>query len=85
MKRIMLLFALCAGLWMGAAKAYAQPETEFFHIVTTVCEDAATAVTVNYHSWNGNSYVLYTTYEDMDFKDAKKAMPVCELWSSKGI
>ena len=85
MKRTLLFFALCAGLWLGAADAYAQPETEYFHIVTTVCEDAATAVTVNYHSWNNNSCVLYTVYEDTDFKDAKKVAPVCERWSSKGI
>ena len=85
MKRILLLLALCAGLGLAAVSACSQPETAYFHIVTTVCEDAATAVTVNYHSWDNNSCVLYTVDEDTDFKDARKAVPDCDLWSTKGI
>ena len=85
MKRILLSIALLAGLWLGAAPAGAQPGKGVYHIVTTVCEDAATAVTVNYHCDAARSYVLYTKDEDTSFAEAVRVAPVSERWSSKGI
>ena len=87
MKRTFYLIALCAllGLGLGTAAAYAQPDQAFYHIVTTVCEDAASAVTVNYHSRTSDSYVLYTVESDTDFAQARKAWPMCQRWSSVGI
>ena len=77
--------ALIALALLGTAPAYAQPNQAIYHIVTTVCEDASSAVTVNYHCRNGNSYVLYTLASDTDFAQARKTWPVCQRWSSAGI
>ena len=85
MKRILFIAALCAGLWLGAADGCAQPGKGIYHIVTTVCEDALSAVTVNYHCDLPGSYILYARDEDMAFLNAKKAVPVCGRWSSQGI
>ena len=85
MKRIFHIIALCTLLGLGTAAAYAQPDRAFYHIVTTVCEDASSAVTVNYHSRSCDSYVLYTLESDRDFARAKKAWPVSQRWSSVGI
>ena len=70
---------------LGTAAAYAQPNRDIYHIVTTVCEDASSAVTVNYHCRSCDSYVLYTLASDTEFAQARKAWPVCQRWSSKGI
>ena len=85
MKRRIFFVMLCllTGLW--ASSVAAQTERGIWHIVTTVCEDASSGVTVNYHCNSGNSYVLYTREEDVAFKNAKKAWPVCQRWSSQGI
>ena len=85
MKRILLCIALLAGMWLGATTAGAQPGKGIYHIVTTVCEDASRAVTVNYHCDKADSYVLVTRDGDTAFAQAKKVEPVCERWSSKGI
>lgn len=85
MKRTLLIATLFALLGLGTAVAYAQPDKEIYHIVTTVCEDASSAVTVNYHCRNCDSYVLYTLASDEAFSQAQKAWPVCQRWSSKGI
>jgi len=82
MKQIVLIFALAL---LGCATAYAQPDKEIYHIVTTVCEDASSSVTVNYHCRSCDSYVLYTLAADTDFSQAQKAWPVCQRWSSQGI
>jgi len=77
--------AFIALVLLGTAPAYAQPNNEIYHIVTTVCEDASSAVTVNYHCRSCDSYVLYTLASDTDFAQARKAWPVCQRWSSQGI
>ena len=80
-KRLVLLPLLI--LWIACACN--RPAQEIYHIVTTVCEDASTAVTVNYHCSSEKSYVLYTREDDADFSHAKKVRPVCERWSTVGI
>ena len=83
MKQIVL--ALLTGLLICPSAVFAQPDKEIYHIVATVCEDAATAVTVNYHCRTCGSYVLYAREEDTDFEHAEIAWPVCQRWSTEGI
>jgi hypothetical protein len=85
MKRFFHSITLCVGLLLGTVAGYAQPDKDIYHIVTTVCEDASSAVTVNYHCERADSYVLYTRAEDKGFSQAAKAYPMCQRWSSKGI
>ena len=56
-----------------------------YHVVTTVSENPANSVTVNYHCSDKNSYVLYTKAKDSAFRKAVKVEPVSVLWSTRGI
>ena len=85
MRRVISFVMLCVWLGLRALPANAQPERDIWHIVTTVGEDAASQVTVNYHCSSCGSYVLYTRASDPTFANAEKAWPVCQRWSSKGI
>ena len=76
---LFLLFALCS------LSQCTMTEDEIYHIVTTVCEDAATGVTVNYHCNRSDSYVLVTQADDSTFRHAKKVKPVSRPWSTAGI
>lgn len=86
MKKPLNTLALCLfiSLVAGSACKPTKPE-DIYHIVTTVCEDASTGVTVNYHCSSGESYVLYTRDDDTAFAAAEKALPVSNLWSTEGI
>ena len=75
-----LIFLMAA----GTACTQSKP-VEIYHIVTTVCEDAASAVTVNYHTNSDKSFVLYTRADDVAFEHAKKVKPASERWSTVGI
>ena len=81
MKRFSLLLIFFA--WLCCPAGYGQQKV--WHIVTTVAENPASAVTVNYHCSNSDSYVLYTLESDPDFAMAKKAWPVCQRWSTAEI
>lgn len=85
MKRAIILLIFCIFQGVQALTASAQPERDIWHIVTTVGEDAASQVTVNYHCSLCCSYVLYTQAADTAFAEAKKVWPVCQRWSSQGI
>ena len=85
MKRTLFFIAIWTLSCLGGNSVYAQLESTIFHIVTTVCEDASSAVTVNYHCRSCDSYVLYTLASDTDFAQARKAWPMCQRWSSVGI
>ena len=76
---LFLLFAMCI------LPQCTTTVDEIYHIVTTVCEDAATGVTVNYHCSRSDSYVLVTQADDSTFRHAKKVKPVSRPWSSVGI
>lgn len=81
-----ILFAqLCLLSGLAAGSSCTRPEGEIYHIVTTVCEDASSAVTVNYHCNLPGSYVLVTQADDTTFRRAKKIKPVCQSWSTVGI
>ena len=84
--RIIYAALLCLSVALTAATACkpAEPE-EIYHIVTTVCEDASSAVTVNYHCSGSKSYVLVAKADDVAFRKAKKVKPVCRTWSTVGI
>ena len=75
-------------LGMGRAAAQ-QPERAeqpaIWHVVTTVAENPAAEVTVNYHCSSCGSYVLYTLESDPAFALAKRAWPVCQRWSTVEI
>ena len=83
MKRFLFLLCLLPGLWMPGASA--QPDRAIRHIVTTVSENPAVTITVNYHCNGGESYVLYTEAADAAFAHARKAWPVCQRWSTADI
>ena len=85
MKKSSLSLVFFLLMIFGAATACTRTEQRIYHIVTTVCEDAASAVTVNFHCSGSDSYVLYTREEDASFANAAKAWPVCQRWSTKGI
>ena len=85
MKRIISFFTLCLLSGLLAVSAAAQPDRGIWHIVTTVGENPAAEITVNYHCNDGGSYVLYTSESDTAFEQAKKAWPVCQRWSTQGI
>ena len=76
---LFLLFAMCI------LPQCTTTVDEIYHIVTTVCEDAATGVTVNYHCSRSDSYVLVTQADDSTFRHAKKFKPVSRPWSTVGI
>ena len=78
------LICLSVALTAATACKPAEPE-EIYHIVTTVCEDASSAVTVNYHCSGSKSYVLVAKADDVAFRKAKKVKPVCRTWSTVGI
>ena len=71
LKRLLfLLSALCL------LQCTTTTDDEIYHIVTTVCEDSSTGVTVNYHCNRPDSYVLVAQAEDSTFRKAKKIKPV---------
>lgn len=76
---LFLLSALCL------LQCTTTTDDEIYHIVTTVCEDSSTGVTVNYHCNRPDSYVLVAQAEDSTFRKAKKIKPVCRKWSTVGI
>ena len=57
----------------------------FFHINTTVTTAPLNSITINYHTTERDSYVLYTTVDDVLFVKAKKVLPVARKWSTKGL
>ena len=85
MKRIFFFLTLCLVLGVGGGSAAAQPAQDIFHIVTTVGEDPAASITVNYHCRSCDSYVLFTLAGDTAFAQAKKAWPVSQRWSTADI
>ena len=85
MKSTLRTALLCLLVTLAAGISCTRPEAEIYHIVTTVCEDATSAVTVNYHCSLPDSYVLVTQAEDTTFKHAKKIKPVSRIWSTAGI
>ena len=60
-------------------------ENIFFHINTTVTTAPLQSITINYHTTESDSYVLYTTADDVLFVNAKKVLPVAKVWSTKGL
>ena len=86
MKHLKYLGIFCALLFFRAGVLQAQPAGNgIYHIVATVCEDASTGVTVNYHCESGDSYVLYTPATDAAFTRPVKVSPVCRRWSTADI
>ena len=78
--------ALIIGLFCFLGNCWAMAEDEvIYHVVTTVSENPANAVTVNYHCSNKDSYVLYAKARDVAFRKASKVEPVSVLWSTRGI
>ena len=88
-KKLFILLFVCAlmlTLFALNNNAYALTSDEFiYHIVTTPTEDCSKGVMVNYHCKDSGSYVLYTLKSDSEFKNAKKAIPTEELWSTEGM
>lgn len=85
MKYTFSSFTLCLLLLLGVGTACDRTKPEIYHIVTTVCEDASSAVTVNYHCNRADSYVVYTREDDPAFEHATMARPFCQKWSTVGI
>ena len=78
--------ALIIGLFCFLGDCWAMAEDNvIYHVVTTVSENPANAVTVNYHCSNKDSYVLYTKARDVAFRKAVKVEPASVLWSTDGI
>lgn len=88
-KKLLFLVLSCALMITLAAhkiNVAALTSDEFiYHIVTTPSEDCSNAVMVNYHCKDSGSYVLYTLKSDSEFKNAKKAIPTEEYWSTEGM
>ncbi len=85
MKSTLRTALLCLLVTLAVGSSCSRPEAEIYHIVTTVCEDAASAVTVNYHCSLPDSYVLVTQADDTTFRHAEKIKPVSRIWSTVGI
>ena len=85
MKNTVRPLLLCLLVTLAAGSSCSRPEAEIYHIVTTVCEDASSAVTVNYHCNRPDSYVLVAQADDSTFRKAEKIKPVCRKWSTVGI
>lgn len=88
-KKLFILLFVCAimiTLFASFNNAHALTSDEFiYHIVTTPSEDCSNSVMVNYHCKDSGSYVLYTLKSDTEFKNALKAIPTEELWSTEGM
>lgn len=80
--KLILLFVL--GLFvtlLASPKVKGFGDTTYEHIITTVGEDPATSVHVNWHSEKLNTYLEYTLASDTAYANATNVTPETHMWS----